>query len=583
MKVYTNILEFVKRYPKFLTLSLLCTCFSALVGVVPYFALYDVINKAFSQTNIQFNYIVAVSVVILAGLLFKPLLLFKGLDFSHQLAYFTLHDIRTALADKFIKLPMGIISRKGHGEIKKIFLEDIEDMELIFAHHIPEGISNIAIVLIVSITMLYLNWRMALLCIATLAIGILIFMAMASTSKKKMGTYYESAKKMNDTIIEYINGMEAIKVFNQTTNSFEKYTNTVKNYLLYTRDWYKVSWKYISLYGTILSSTLLLLLPAGVVLYLQGSLSLAKMILLILLAMSLETPLLRIVDFLPAVYKLNYKSQKILNLLNEKELYKSNLNLTPENYDISFEDVTFGYWEKDVIKNINISFKQNSLNALVGASGAGKSTLAKLIVRFWDVENGDIKIGNVSIKDIKFDDLMSIISYVSQDNFLFNTSIEENIRIGKPNATEEEVISAAKAAGCHEFIIKTERGYKTKVGGSGNMLSGGEKQRITIARAILKNAPIIILDEATSSTDPENEDKIQQVLSKLIKGKTVIIIAHRLSTITQADKIIVMDAGQVSACGTHNALLKSSKIYKKLWNSYSNTTSWNIGGTKSHA
>lgn len=576
---YKNIQDFSKKYRGTMYFSVVLLCLSILFGIVPYFALYHIIDRSLSGAVVDFEYAIKIAMVIGGGFLLKHILYFQGLDQSHNLAYRTLGDMREKLADKFLKLPMGTIHQRGHGEIKKNFVENIEEMEVLLAHHIPEGISNIIMILMTLVVMFFIDWRMTLIGLLVVPIGLAVFTFNVRLGTTKMDQYYKTSKAMNDTIVEYVNGMEAIKVFNRAAESYEKYTNVIKDYHKFTIDWFKQSYFYASIYGSVLPATLLFLLPAGIYFYLGASLSLAKMILLILLSMTVGTSLLRFVDFMPKMYALKYKSDQIISIFAEKELDLNGQLDAPKNNNISFENISFSYDQTEVIKNLSLELKENSLNALVGESGAGKSTLAKLLVRFWDVNKGEIKIGDVNIKDIKFDSLMNHISYVSQDNFLFNTSIEENIGLGNPSASKEDIIVAAKAASCHEFIMKKKDGYSTLVGESGNSLSGGEKQRITLARAILKNAPIIVLDEATSFTDPENEDIIQEAIGNLIQNKTVIVIAHRLSTIVDADKIIVLDRGEISGEGRHDDLLETNEIYKRLYNAHEAARNWEIGGS----
>ncbi len=342
----------------------------------------------------------------------------------------------------------------------------------------------------------------------SIPIGMVAMMLMMKTGIKRMGPYYESAQKMNANIVEYVSGMEVIKIFNRTTNSFEKYASSVKNYKKYTLAWIKDSWTYMAIYGTVLPCTIILLLPVGTAMYVNGIVSLSTFVFSLLLSMSLGIPLVKLVEFFPIIPNLKYKVEQLEKTFQGEELRIVDKGKRPRDYNVAFKDVTFAYDEKEVIKNVSFSAKENSVTAIVGESGSGKSTLAKLLVHFWDVKAGEITIGNVPISHMPFERLMDLISYVSQDTFLFNTSIMENIRIGRPDATDQEVKEAAKLAMCHDFIMAMEKGYATYTGDAGNKLSGGEKQRITIARAILKNSPIIVLDEATAFTDSENEDKI---------------------------------------------------------------------------
>jgi len=427
-----------------------------------------------------------------------------------------------------------------------------------------------------------LDWRLALLSMVSILIGMIVLSLMMRSGLKKMDKYYGSARKMNSTIVEYISGMEVIKIFNRTTNSYENYVSSVEDYKKYTLAWFKESWTYMAIYGAVIPCTIILLLPVGTMFYINGTLALTPFVFALLLSMSLGQPLIRLVEFFPVIPILKYKIGQLEKTYEGQELKTVDKGLVPDNYNVEFKNVTFAYDKKDVINNVSFCAKENSVTAIVGESGSGKSTLAKLLVLFWDIKHGEISIGGVNIRDMSFEKLMNLISYVSQDTFLFNTSIMENIRIGRPDAADEEVIAAAKLAMCHDFIIKTEKGYDTNSGEAGNKLSGGEKQRLTIARAILKDAPIIILDEATAFADPENEDKIQEALNRLMAGKTVLVIAHRLSTIVEVDNIILLDKGNLLMQGSHEELLAKSDTYQSLWNSHIQSLNWdiNIKGVK---
>jgi ATP-binding cassette subfamily B protein len=455
-------------------------------------------------------------------------------------------------------------------------VDNVEEMEVLLAHMIPEGLGNAASLVVAVIALFVISFKVALAVMGVVLIGMTAFMLMFIQSVKKIKAYYESSKNMNNNIIDYINGMEVIKVFNQTATSYKKYSNSVSDFKQYTADWAKFTWKYVAVYKVIMTSPLLFVLPVGLNLYLDRQLPIGSLILSVMLALSMGGPLLRLMSFAPSVAILREKSAHITAILKEEELTQSSDPQIPGNYDIDISDLCFAYTDKNVLEDIRLSFPQNTLTAIVGASGAGKSTLARLLMRFWEYQAGDIKIGSVCLRDISFDHLMECISYVSQDNFLFRMSIKENIRMGKPDATQEEIIKATKAACCHDFIRKAPLGYDTVVTASGATLSGGERQRITIARAIIKNAPIIILDEATSFTDPENEDKLQEALNELIRGKTVIVIAHRLSTIVHADQIVVLDNGKVHKTGKHQELMQTSEIYQQLWNAHENIAGWRI-------
>lgn len=578
IRTILNIYSHAGQYTKYMYAAIVYITVSCILGIVPYFAIYHVIMRFTGEEAITPTYLCVMAGLILVSLVLKTYTLGKGLSASHHLAYDTLMGMRKRVADKLLKMPMGAIDRYGAGSLKKNFVENIEDMELLLAHAMPEGISNLLALAVVTLTLFVLDWRMALLSLAVLPIGMCVVLLMLKDGMKKMVFYYQASKEMNDNIIEYISGMEVIKVFNQTTKSFKKYLTSVDKYKLFTLDWFRISWNYMTIYSIVLPSTLLFILPFGTLFYTEGTLTVGTFVLCILLSMSMGPPLLRLVEFFPMFPMLRQRAEKIEQLFYEPELASGSIRAAPKGHTVTFDHVTFAYGDKDVLKDVSLVAKENSVTALVGESGAGKSTLAKLLVRFWDVKGGEIKIGDTNIRELSFETLMKTISYVSQDIFLFNTTIMENIRMGRPDATDDEVIAMAKLAQCHDFIMETEHGYQTVAGDAGDKLSGGQRQRIAIARALLKNAPIVVLDEATSFTDPENEDKIQAALNGLIQGKTLIVIAHRLSTIVDANNIVLMDGGRVSARGTHAELLASSPIYQTMWKAHAETMNWDIAG-----
>lgn len=576
MKGFKRILHYAKEYRNKIYLAIFLIFGSVIAGIIPFIITYDIIINFIENNQITLEYLLLMAGGVTFFLWLKTNLLAHGLDASHEAAYDTLMGMRIKFAEKMTKLSMGDINTKGTGSYKKKFVDDIETVELILAHMIPEGIPAVIAPIVVYILLFILDWRLALLSIASLVIGLIAVLMLMKGALKKMDKYYSSAQKMNSTIVEYITGMEVIKIFNRTTSSYENYVSSVKNYKKFALEWYKESWTYMAIYGAVLPCTILFLLPGGVVFYINGTLTLPTFLFALLLSMSLSTPLIRLVQFFPLFPNLKYKVEQLEDSFAGEELNMVDNGILPENYNISFKNVTFAYDHQDVIKNVSFSAKENTITAIVGESGSGKSTLAKLLVHFWDVKEGEITIGGLNINEMSFENLMGLISYVSQDNFLFNISIMENIRIGKPAATDEEVMAAAKLAQCHDFIMKIENGYQTNAGEAGDKLSGGEKQRITIARAILKDAPIIILDEATAFTDPENEDKLQEALNKLIVGKTIFIIAHRLSTIVDADNILLMKEGSLLMQGNHEELLKISDTYQSLWNYHLQSINWDI-------
>lgn len=575
MNSFTKTFSYAKEYKNKIYLAIILIFFSVVSELITFILTYDIIIN-FIANSITFEHIIIIGFAIIFFLFLKSIFYIKGLDFSHEAAYDTLMGMRIQFAEKMTKLPLGVINQKGTGSYKKNFVDDIEQVELILAHMIPEGLPYVIICVLVFTMLFVLDWRLGLLTIASTSIGLVAIFWMIKSGVDKMTYYYESSKNMNSNIVEYIAGMEVIKIFNRTTSSYEKYTSSVEDYKKYTLDWYNESWNYMAIYASVLPCTILFTLPVGTLFYFQGTLELSTLIFALLISISLGSPLLKMVVFFPLIPKLSYQITELEETFAGEELQITDKSLKPESYDLEFENVRFAYDKTEVIKDVSFKVAENSVIALVGESGSGKSTLAKLLVHFWDLKEGKISIGGVNINDISFGDLMDLISYVSQDNFLFNESIMENIRIGKPTASDDEVIAASKLAQCHDFIIKLDQGYDTNVGDDGNKLSGGEKQRITIARAILKDAPIIILDEATTFTDSENEDKIQEAINSLVGKKTLIVIAHRLSSIVEADNILLMDNGELLMQGTHEDLLENSNKYKLLWDAHVESLNWDI-------
>jgi len=578
MREIINVYAYAKKFKTEMLRAIAFLTMSVIMAVVPYFFIYHIIIRFSGEGQLTIGYLGFMAGLIFISLVLKNYLQGRGLSVSHHLAYDTLMGMRKKIADKLLRMPMGAVQRHSTGSLKKNFVENIEDMELLLAHAMPEGIANLLTLVIITVILFILDWRMALMALAVLPIGLIAVYMMLKDGLKRMGPYYQASKEMNENIIEYIAGMEVIKVFNQTTTSFKKYITSVNNYKKYTLYWFKVSWNYMTVYSIILPSTLLFLLPVGTLFYLDGSLTLGTFVLVILLAMSMGLPLIRLVEFLPVFPRLRQQAQKIEQLFAEEELVSGVSQTMPKNYTVTFDRVTFAYDDKEVLHEVSFVAKENTVTGLVGESGAGKSTLAKLLIRFWDIKAGAVKIGDVNISDLPVATLMNAISYVSQDIFLFNTTIMENIRMGRPGATDDEIIAMAKIAQCHDFILAAEHGYQTVVGGAGDKLSGGQRQRIAIARALLKNAPIVVLDEATSFTDPENEDKIQEALNSLIQGKTLIVIAHRLSTIVDANNIILLADGRIAAQGTHQELLAASPAYQTMWQAHSVAMDWDIAG-----
>lgn len=584
-----KVFEYAGSHKKTIHLASFIMLLSVIMGVVPFLFAYQIINPLILGQNLEFKRLVILLAGILICLVLQALLGGLGLNMSHKAAYNTLFGLRTSLQKKMENLPLGAIEEKGTGAIKKMFVDDIGSLEVLLAHSLPEGIANLIVPVMVYIAMFFVDWRLALMSLASIPLSIVAMMIMYSAGMKKMGPYYMASGKMNNTIIEYVNGMEVVKVFNKQTESYKRFSKDVGDYRDYALAWYKTAWPWMALYSALLPCTIILTLPLGGYFAYMGYVSLSDLILVLCLSLSIGLPLLKALGFLPTMPQLNYKISALEDALNIEPLKQGENKFKGIDHTISYDNVTFGYqlskmgengqpetYIKNVIHNVSFTAKVGEKTAIVGESGSGKSTLAKLLIHYYDVLEGSISIGGQNLQDMSLKALNKEISYVSQDQYLFNTSLLENIRIGNLSATDEEVIEAAKKAQCMEFLDKLPNGIYSLAGEAGKMLSGGERQRISLARAILKNAPIVVLDEATAYADPENEEKMEAAIRELVKGKTLIVIAHKLPAIVDADQILVMNHGRLVANGKHNDLLESSADYRKLWDATLFSKDWKI-------
>ena len=574
--MFKKVLEYAGEYRAKTWQSMMVMLAGVAMSVIPYLFVYQIIAPLLSGSSLTLPAVGLRVIAIALCMVLYALLYVKGLDLSHESAYYTLMNLRISLQGKLEKQPLGAIQEKGVGSLKKMFIDDIESIELLLAHALPEGVANIAIPLFVFIAMFFVDWKLALLSLCSLPLGLVAMMFMYHAGTSKMDAYYGAARKMNNTIVEYINGMEVVKVFNRDGESYQRFETDVKNYRDFTLDWYKVCWPWMALYNSILPCVSLFVLPVGSYLVLRGYSTLPDLVLVLCMSFAVGAPLLRSLSFMSTLPQINYKIESLEAMMNTPPLQQSEKPFAGAGYDISFENVRFTYKEEEVLHGISLKVPEGSLTALVGESGSGKSTLAKLLVHYYDVDSGTVKIGGQDIREMSLEALNDQISYVSQEQFLFNMSLFENIRLGRLDASDEEVMEAAEKAQCGEFLGRLENGIHTMAGDGGKQLSGGERQRISLARAILKDAPIIILDEATAFMDPENEEKMNEAIAEVIRGKTVIVIAHRLHSIINADQICVLSGGNVSDAGTHEQLLARCPAYQSLWKAAGESAAWKV-------
>lgn len=567
--VVSWILEFVSLHKFYFIVSLVFAFLSVLCGFLPYFFVGNIINQLL-QGNRDWNFYALQSIWI--GLAWIAHWGFHGIStlLSHTATFKILAEMRYRLTEKLVKLPLGTVLSQSSGTYKNIIVERVDATEVTLAHLIPEFTSGLFAPFIILIAMLVIDWRLTMLSLLTIPIVILAYGNMLRKSEGDFENTVEKTKKLNDTAVEYINGIEVIKVFGKEKFSYDKFVKAAKEGADCFIEWMRKCVVEMGIVTVFLPAGLLFLLPFGTLFYLQGSLTASNFILLIILSLSLLTPFILVASYMDDLRKIATIFGEVIVILEKPDLTRpTELTDIPKGTELQMTDVSFGYSdEEEVLHSISLTIEPDTVTALVGPSGSGKSTIAKLLASFWDVSSGSITFGGVDIRNLPLDYYSRQIAYVTQDNYLFDETIMENIRMGNSAASDEDVIEITRKCGCYDFIMKLENGFETRVGTGGGHLSGGERQRIAIARAMLKDAPVIILDEATAYTDPENEALIQSSLARLIEGRTLLVIAHRLSTIASADQIVVVNDGRIEAKGKHIDLQKTCPLYASMWQAH---------------
>lgn len=565
-------------------ISIFLAVFGEMFGIVPFLMVALLADElchgtATIQRILFYSGIAAICQII------KMLLTWRSSLMSHKISFTILKNIREAITDRMAKVPMGVMLETPTGIFKNLIVDNVAKLEDSMAHFMPELPSNIAAPLCSILLIFILDWRMGLASLVTIPLGILFFAAMMRGYGPRMENYMRSANDMNSSLVEYVSGIQVIKAFNRSASSYGKYSKSVNYFHDSTMEWWSQCWFWNAAARAVLPSTLLGTLPVGAWLYMEGTLSLPVFLISLVVPLGFVAPLMKVSEAMEQVSMIKGNLEQVTAFLKTPELVRPSEPVSLGERTYQFEDVHFGYKETEVLHGISFQTRPGTMTAIVGPSGSGKSTIAKLMAGFWDVTSGSVRFGGQDIRQIPFEQLMGEISYVAQDNFLFDKSIRENIRMGNPAATDEEVEDAAKAANCHDFIMQLEQGYDTLAGDAGDRLSGGERQRITIARAMLKPSSVVILDEATAYADPENEALIQQAISKLVAGKTLIVVAHRLNTIRNADQILVVANGNIAGRGTQEELLRECPIYQKMWQDYAGTIEEADlkGGVENHA
>lgn len=579
------IVEFAGEKKASYIVSLLFALISVACCIAPYFMVARIIRQLMDGVRDWNLYMKEGGIILLfwfGNVFFHAV----STTMSHVATFNLLGNIRKRMCAKLSRVPLGTVLDMPSGSLKNIMIERIDSMETTLAHIVPEYTSNIILSIVLIIYLFTLNWKLGLSCLATLPVGLVAMCLMFKDSARMFQNAVNKTKILNDTAVEYINGIEVIKAFGKSKASYERFVTAAKDGSDCYVEWMRSTIWNFTVAMVIMPASLLGLLPIGGFMFLNGSIDAALFITVIVMAVSSIQPIITAFSYHDDIAKAQVIFGEVGSVMTLPELNRPGTNKRePVDNSIILRDVKFGYHKaevdasateggaaaednKEVLHGINMTLPQGSYSAFVGPSGSGKSTIARLIASLWDVDSGSIEIGGVNIKDLSLEEYNRRVAYVSQDNFLFDLSVRENIRLGRPEASDAEVEEVARQSGCYDFIMTLEKGFDTVVGGSGAHLSGGERQRIAIARAMMKNAPIVILDEATAYTDPENEAVIQKSVAKLVQGKTLIVIAHRLSTVADADKLYVINKGSIDSSGTHQELLALNGLYKSMWDAH---------------
>ena len=564
-----------KRNKRRLIGAVICCVLSVLCGILPYLGVWGIVTCFLDErTENLFQYVC----LIAPAIILKHLLFGTGTKISHKVAYQTLGETRKKLFRKIARLPMGYVTTTASGQVKTIIMDNMEQLETFYAHNIPEIISGLAVPLCMEILLAILDIRVAGIMLIPVVLFILVGILMIIVQMKKMDEFNQAFADVSVKTVEYVNGMKELKIFAADESTYGRLSESIRTYSTVVTEWFQSCLKYVAFNHADLNSNLVFLFPLAGLMCLSGSVTAASYIMYLFMGLAMLIPLETVSNNFDYIGMNASVAKKIDEILKLDEMADTTSKAELSDHTIVFEHVTFSYGEgQPVLKDVSFTVPDGKVTALVGVSGSGKSTAASLICRFWDITEGQICMGGVPLNQIPLSDLMSQISFVTQNTFLFKKSIRENIMMGNPEATEEEMMQAAKDAVCHDFIMRLPKGYDTVIDKE-TKLSGGEKQRITLARAILKNAPVVILDEATAYIDADNEDLLQKALAKLSEGKTVLVIAHRLSSIKEADSIVVLEQGKVIDCGTHDELIRRCSPYQDMWAAFEQSDQWKMGG-----
>ncbi len=563
----------------------------SLLDLAPYYIMYLVVlacmqpDATTSLAPGSTSSMVWLALAALAAICGRAFARWRAGSLAHKAGYSTLCEIRRKIAHHMGQLPMLFFSRSTSGTLQKVMIEDVERIEVLLCHHIPDLCAAASTPLLTLGLLFWIDWPLALAALVPLALAVLCQVLMFRESASRMQDFHDSMTSMNSTIVEYVQGIMDIKAFNQTVDSFARFKNSVGRFEHVIKDWSRISGKYYALFTTMLGAGILFVLPPALVQLSRKTLSVPDLVLFLMLVVGYAAPLDRLLRFASKLREIEEGIHRIDRIMQAAPLPRPEHPLVPEAYDIEFNNVTFAYEQNTpLFHELNLHLPANTLTAFVGPSGTGKTTLATLASRYQDVQGGSIRIGGVDVRDMAPETLMDMVSFVFQDTFLFTDSILENIRAGRADATKEQIIAAAQQARAHEFIMRLPEGYDTIVGDGGLPLSGGERQRISIARAMLRDTPIVILDEATAYADPKNEALLQEAIAGLLSGKTVIVIGHRLQALTEADALVVFDkkksGSHIAGFAPHSELLRTCPLYLHMWEVQTKAATWHLAEDK---
>lgn len=562
-----------------MVLSLVLACVGETAGMVPYVAV-ALLAAGLVEGTLTLERAALLALAAALGQVARFFLTWRSSMISHGIAFKALRTMRDQMAEKMARVPMGTIVDTPTGTFKSRFVDNVNQLEDAIAHFMPELPSNVFAPLLAMGIVFAVDWRMGLAGLGTIPLGILFYLGMMRDYQPKMERYITGEQRMNSTLVEYVRGIQVIKAFGRTASSYGSFSEAVAEYHDSTLDWFRQSWLWMAAVRSVVPCTLLFSLPVGVWLLAAGELTLPAFMVCITIPLGFIGSVLKFAQAGSQISRMDACLNVIWDFLGTSELERPSERVALAGTSFAFEDVRFAYHEgAEVLHGVSLTTRPGQVTAIVGPSGSGKSTVAKLMAGFWDATDGRVCFGGRDVREIPFSQLMENVAYVAQDTFLFDRSIAENIRMGRPDATDAEVQAAARAAGAHDFIVALPQGYDTPAGEAGDRLSGGERQRITIARAMLKDAPVVILDEATAYADPENEALVERAISRLVAGKTLVTIAHRLSTVAGADQILVMDEGRIVGRGTHEELMASCALYARMWEEHASA----LAGADGHA